>query len=59
MLSKKLTRLGIAMTLLLVVALTACQQKPEIVGGFEIPATQRGKFNVAMVLIGVIMVLKK
>ena len=33
-------------------ALTACQQKPEMVGGFEIPVTERGKFNVAMVLIG-------
>jgi basic membrane protein A len=52
MLSKKLTRLGFALTLLLAVALTACQQKPEIVGGFEIPATQRNKFNIAMVLIG-------
>ena len=47
-------RIGI---LLAVIALTslilsACQQKPEMVGGFEIPVTKRGKFNVAMVLIG-------
>jgi basic membrane protein A len=34
------------------VLLTACQQKPEVVGGFEIPVTERGKFNVAFVLIG-------
>jgi len=34
--------------------LSACQQteQPEEVGGFQIPATEEGKFNVAMVLIG-------
>jgi basic membrane protein A len=54
MLTKKLTLLGIAAALLLAVALAACQAEatPEVVGGFEIPATQEGKFNVAMVLIG-------
>jgi len=56
MLTKKLTLLGIAAALLLAVALIACQPKaeetPEVVGGFEIPTTQEGKLNVAMVLIG-------
>jgi basic membrane protein A len=38
-------------------ALTACggttqEATPETVGGFEIPAVEEGKFNVAMVLIG-------
>lgn len=28
------------------------QETPEVVGGFQIPATAEGKFNVAMVLIG-------
>jgi basic membrane protein A len=32
--------------------LSACQEKLEVVGGFEIPVTKKGKFNVAMVLIG-------
>jgi hypothetical protein len=44
------------MTLLLVFSLllAACatEEEPEIVGGFEIPAVEDGKFNVAMVLIG-------
>ena len=45
------------LALLVVVALTlaACQsgaEEPEEVGGFQIPATEEGKFNVAMVLIG-------
>jgi len=48
---KKASMLVIAVTLL-TLALPACQKKPEVVGGFEIPAIQRGKFNVAMVLIG-------
>jgi basic membrane protein A len=44
-------------TLLVLVSLiiAACgdgETTPEVVGGFEIPATEEGKFNVAMVLIG-------
>ncbi len=35
-----------------ILVLTACGPKVEEVGGFQIPATQNGKFNVAMVLIG-------
>jgi len=55
MLSKTLFKrlcLLVAAITLASTALTACQQKPEMVGGFEIPVTKRGKFNVAMVLIG-------
>jgi basic membrane lipoprotein Med (substrate-binding protein (PBP1-ABC) superfamily) len=38
---------------LLVPLLAACgTSKPEVVGGFEIPAIQKGKYNVAFVLIG-------
>jgi len=37
---------------LLSLGLSACEQKPEMVGGFEIPAIEKDKFNVAMVLIG-------
>jgi basic membrane protein A len=38
---------------LLASLLAACgTPKPEVVGGFEIPAIQKGKFNVAFVLIG-------
>jgi basic membrane protein A len=40
-------------TLILSLILSACgSEEPEVVGGFEIPATQEGKFNVGMVLIG-------
>jgi basic membrane protein A len=35
-----------------VLVLTACAPQVEEVGGFQIPATKSGKFNVAMVLIG-------
>ena len=44
--------LGLFVIVMLV--LSACQQaeQPEEVGGFQIPATEEGKFNVAMVLIG-------
>lgn len=44
--------LGLLVIVMLV--LSACQQaeQPEEVGGFQIPATEEGKFNVAMVLIG-------
>jgi basic membrane protein A len=47
-------RIGILLTVIVLASLflSACQQKPEVVGGFEIPVTKRGKFNVAMVLIG-------
>lgn len=42
----------VAAIMLFSVLLTACQEKPEVVGGFEIPVVERGKLNVAMVLIG-------
>jgi basic membrane protein A len=35
-----------------VLAFSACAPKPEVVGGFQIPEIEKGKFNVAMVLIG-------
>jgi len=39
--------------LILSLALGACGgEEPEVVGGFEIPAIEEGKFNVAFVLIG-------
>jgi basic membrane protein A len=39
--------------LILSLAISACgTQQPEVVGGFEIPAIEKGKFNVAFVLIG-------
>jgi basic membrane protein A len=38
--------------MILLLSLSACQEKPEVVGGFEIPVIEKGKFNVAMVLIG-------
>lgn len=43
-----------AILALLALALTACggEEAPEVVGGFEIPAVEEGKFNVAAVLIG-------
>ncbi len=39
---------------IVMLVLTGCAQaeQPEEVGGFQIPATEEGKFNVAMVLIG-------
>jgi basic membrane protein A len=48
---KKLSTL-LAVVLVLSLALTACQQKSEMVGGFEIPAIEKGKLNIAMVMIG-------
>ncbi len=45
----------IAVLTILAMVLVACQsqaEEPEEVGGFQIPATEEGKFNVAMVLIG-------
>jgi len=42
-----------AVVLILSLVLSACgAEKPEVVGGFEIPTIEKGKFNVAMVLIG-------
>src|SRR3990172_3012252 len=32
--------------------LSACASKPEMVGNFQIPNVEKGKFNIAMVLIG-------
>jgi len=52
MMSKKGTWALVAV-LLLSLVLSACgEAKPEVVGGFEIPAIEKGKFNVAAVLIG-------
>ena len=51
MLSKRIGAL-LAVTMILSFSLSACQEKPEVVGGFEIPAIEKDKFNVAMVLIG-------
>ena len=44
----------IALIVVVMLVLSACQQaeQPEEVGGFQIPAAEEGKFNVAMVLIG-------
>jgi len=44
----------LALFVIVLLVLTACQQaeQPEEVGGFQIPTTEEGKFNVAMVLIG-------
>jgi basic membrane protein A len=42
----------LAIALALVMVASACAPKVEEVGGFQIPATENGKFNVAMVLIG-------
>ena len=45
---------SVGLLLLAGLALAACagEATPEVVGGFEIPAVEEGKFNVAMVLIG-------
>ena len=51
MLSKRTSAL-LAITMLLSLVLSGCAEKPEIVGGLEIPVIKKGKFNVAMVLIG-------
>ncbi len=42
----------IVLAVVFVMVATACAPKVETVGGFQIPAIQNGKFNVAMVLIG-------
>ncbi|MGD9047062.1 MAG: BMP family ABC transporter substrate-binding protein [Anaerolineae bacterium] len=45
--------LALVIVLVVSLALGACgAEEPEVVGGFEIPAIEEGKFNVAMVLIG-------
>jgi basic membrane protein A len=52
MMSKKGAWVLVVM-LVLSLGLSACGgEEPEVVGGFEIPAIEEGKFNVAMVLIG-------
>jgi basic membrane protein A len=45
---------SVGVLILAALALAACagEATPEVVGGFEIPAVEEGKFNVAMVLIG-------
>jgi len=51
MLSRRIGAL-LAVAMILSLSLSACQEKPEVVGGFEIPVIEKDKFNVAMVLIG-------
>ncbi len=44
---------ALVVVLILSLVIGACgEEEPEVVGGFEIPAIEEGKFNVAMVLIG-------
>ncbi len=44
---------ALSIVLILSLVLSACgEEEPEVVGGFEIPAIEEGKFNVGMVLIG-------
>ena len=51
--SAKTKTWALAAVLILALVLAACgADEPEVVGGFEIPAVEEGKFNVAMVLIG-------
>lgn len=54
MISTKTLRIATMLVLvtLLVAACNGAEETPEVVGGFEIPAVEEGKFNVAMVLIG-------
>ena len=40
------------LSVVVILVLSACGSKPETVGGFQIPEIQKGKFNVAAVLIG-------
>src|SRR4030042_120683 len=51
MLGKKMWRLA-AILALVAMVVTACGGGTEEVGGFQIPAIEDGKFNIAMVLIG-------
>ena len=48
---KSLLQAFVLLTVLSLV-LSACGAQVEEVGGFQIPAVEKGKFNVAMVLIG-------
>ena len=48
----KKTMLRVSMLLVIfTLVLSACAPAVEEVGGFQIPAVEKGKFNVAMVLI--------
>jgi len=49
---KRLLPILMALALILSACQTAAEATPEVVGGFQIPAIEEGKFNVAMVLIG-------
>ena len=52
MMSKKWAG-ALVIVLVMALILSACgADEPEVVGGFEIPAVEKDKFNVAMVLIG-------
>jgi basic membrane protein A len=42
----------LSFVVILLVILTACAEKTEEVGGFQIPNIEEGKFNIGMVLIG-------
>jgi len=46
-----LSKIALVMVIAVMV-LSACGSKPETVGGLQIPDIEKGKFNVAMVLIG-------
>ena len=46
------TTLLIVLSMVLVSCAGDTEGTPEVVGGFEIPTVEEGKFNVAMVLIG-------
>ena len=52
MMSKKGAWVLMVMLILSLVVSACGEEEPEVVGGFEIPAIEEGKFNVAMVLIG-------
>jgi basic membrane protein A len=52
MTSKKGAWVLVVMLILSLVVSACGEEEPEVVGGFEIPAIEKGKFNVAMVLIG-------
>ena len=49
---KTILQVVVALTIVLSMVLSACAPQVEEVGGFQIPAVEDGKFNVAMVLIG-------
>jgi basic membrane protein A len=52
MLSRRWAWALVTVLVLALVASACGEPKPEVVGGFEIPAIEEGKFNVGMVLIG-------